>query len=171
MDEVFDNMGGGRNSFYSSYGDGSFAVNGMRFGGNTGITQTHLAEVNYSDEWAKKKISPNIAVNFTNTNTINDNKTQRTLFLPTETTNSNSTRTSINDNKSFVINQDYLIKIDSTFSISVVPRINWSESVSESEFRSTTTDEFANNILNTNDNNVNSVRKTSKISNEVNVYK
>ena len=43
MDEVFDNMGGGRNS----------KGNGGSSGGGKGITQSNLVGLNYSDDWSK----------------------------------------------------------------------------------------------------------------------
>ncbi|MEQ3691148.1 MAG: carboxypeptidase-like regulatory domain-containing protein, partial [Flavobacterium sp.] len=42
MDEIFDNMGGGRNSSIWVNDNGSFGINGMQFGGNNGITQSNM---------------------------------------------------------------------------------------------------------------------------------
>ena len=55
MDEVFDNMGGGRNgSRMWVNGDGSYWYNGQNFGSSTGITESNLVGVNYSDNYFKK---------------------------------------------------------------------------------------------------------------------
>ena len=59
MDEIFDNMGGGRNSSIWVNDNGSFGINGMQFGGNTGITKSNMIGVNFADEWFNKKIDPN----------------------------------------------------------------------------------------------------------------
>jgi len=52
--EIFDNMSGGRNTFYSTSSDGSISVGGMDFGGGNGITKTNLIGLNYADSWGKK---------------------------------------------------------------------------------------------------------------------
>ena len=50
MDEIFDNMGGGRNVAYFYNSDGSYGIGNMRFGGNKGITQSNMVGVNYADK-------------------------------------------------------------------------------------------------------------------------
>ncbi len=170
QDEVFDNMGGGRNRSMYYNSDGSFGINGMRFGGNTGITTTNLLGLNYGDEWLKKKISPNLTMNYTNVNTVNENKTNRTSFLPTGTTNTLSESKSVNESKNFIFNQDYYIKIDSTFSISVTPRLTLNETISDRSFESITQNE-QNELLNTNDNRSFSINNTNRFSNDLNVFK
>lgn len=54
MDEIFDAMGGGRNRSFYSNSNGSFGVDDMTFGGNTGITQSSMLGLNFADEWSKK---------------------------------------------------------------------------------------------------------------------
>ena len=71
MDEVFDNMGGGRNNR----------------GGNTntnskGITKSNLLGLNYSDEWLKG-LQASGNYNFSNTETDNLYKSKTINFLPT----------------------------------------------------------------------------------------
>ncbi|MPT33759.1 MAG: carboxypeptidase-like regulatory domain-containing protein [Flavobacterium sp.] len=53
MNEIFDNMSGGRNASVNIGGDGSFGVNGMNFGGVKGITQSNMAGLNYADQFFK----------------------------------------------------------------------------------------------------------------------
>jgi len=55
MNEIFDNMGGGRNSSIYYSDDGSFGINGMTFGGSNGITTSNLVGLNYVDKWFKKR--------------------------------------------------------------------------------------------------------------------
>ncbi|MDX1753986.1 MAG: outer membrane beta-barrel protein [Salinimicrobium sediminis] len=53
MDEVFDMMGNrGRSIMIRS--NGSFAVNGMNFGSDKGITKSETAGLNFTNEWNKK---------------------------------------------------------------------------------------------------------------------
>jgi len=85
MNEIFDNMGGGRNSSVYYSDDGSFGINGMTFGGSNGITTSNLVGLNYVDKWFKKvDMSSNYF--FTNAETDNVNRTSSTNLLPTGTT-------------------------------------------------------------------------------------
>ena len=71
MDEVFDNMGGGRNT------RGSAITNTGK-----GITKSNLLGLNYSDEWLKG-LQASGNYNFSNTETDNLNKSKTINFLPT----------------------------------------------------------------------------------------
>ena len=81
MDEVFDNMGGGRVRNMNTYSDGSFSIDGKRYGGGSGITQSNLVGINYSDEWTKNSES-SLSYFYSGANTKNDNKTSQINFLP-----------------------------------------------------------------------------------------
>ncbi|MFN3941563.1 MAG: carboxypeptidase-like regulatory domain-containing protein [Flavobacterium sp.] len=74
MDEVFDNMNGGRNYNMWSNSDGSFGINDMQFGGNKGIVRTNMLGISYSDEWLKKKLSPIYTVLYNNNEIVNENQ-------------------------------------------------------------------------------------------------
>lgn len=123
MDEIFDNMGGGRSRSIWVNDNGSFGINGMRFGGNNGITQSNMIGLNYDDEWLNEKIETNGSYYFSDANTKNRNRTQRTNLLPTGTTN--TTSEAITDNKgiSHSINFNFEIKVDSTFTVYVEPML------------------------------------------------
>lgn len=127
MDEIFDNMGGGRNSSIWVNDNGSFGINGMRFGGNNGITTSNMIGVNFADEWAKKKINPNGSYYYSNTETNNNNRTNRINLLPTGNTNTlaESKTKSISDGHSIAM--DFEIKIDSTTTLYLSPSFTKNE--------------------------------------------
>ena len=91
MDEVFDNMGGGRSRSVWIGDNGSFGINGRSFGGNKGITQSNLVGLNYSDEWFKDA-ETSLSYFYSGANSKNTNRTSLTNFLPSGnfSTNSNS---------------------------------------------------------------------------------
>ncbi|MEP6806116.1 MAG: carboxypeptidase-like regulatory domain-containing protein, partial [Flavobacterium sp.] len=73
QDEVFDNMGGGRNS---KGGSGSSGSSGK------GITQSNLIGLNYSDDWSESLMAMG-SYNFSNSINNNDSKSDQISFLPT----------------------------------------------------------------------------------------
>lgn len=148
MDEVFDNMGGGRNgSKLWVNGDGSYWYNGQNFGSNNGITESNLIGTNYSDEYFKK-VDFSSSFFHSGTNNKNSNKTNRTNLLPTGTftTNSNSDTETDTKYNNFDFTAD--VKIDSTFSIVFEPKIsqndrkNYSDSKSASYENGTLLNDF-----------------------------
>lgn len=123
MDEIFDNMGGGRNMSYWSNSDGSFGINGRRYGNGTGITQSNLVGANYSDEFGKKlELSGSYYHN--SAHTKNTNRTNQINFLPTGTFETNSGEVSNNDNFANSLNTMVEIKPDSLTSIVIQPKIS-----------------------------------------------
>ena len=124
MDEIFDNMGGGRNSsVYIDDENGSFGVNNLRFGGSNGITQSNLIGINYQDKWSKK-IDGSGNYFFSNAESENYNRTERINLLPSgkTVTNSNSFTKSINNNHNASF--DFEIKLDSTATITISPKFS-----------------------------------------------
>lgn len=123
MNEIFDNMGGGRNASYSVGDNGSFGVNGMNFGGGQGITQSNMAGLNYADEFFKGfNVSGNYLYN--DATTKNTNKSRYQSFLPDRTIITESAGNTREDkyghNGSF--NIEY--KIDSTATLFVAPKFS-----------------------------------------------
>ncbi|MGL2966530.1 outer membrane beta-barrel protein [Flavobacterium sp. XGLA_31] len=141
MDEIFDNMGGGRNTSVYYNDDGSFGINNMSFGGsNSGITQSNLAGVNYQDKWGKKlDVSGNYY--FANAETKNTNRTDRINLLPAGKTftqsDSESRKIANNHNSGF----DFEYKIDSTATIYVGPKFSKSFTRNRFSSRQLTTNE------------------------------
>lgn len=132
MDEIFDNMGGGRNMY--TMGDGTMVINGNRIGGsNRGITQSNLVGINYADQ-VKEKAETNASYFFSQSSTENNNRTEQTVFLPGLNYRSQSRSNSIDDQNSHNINLNLEWKIDSTFSIYFEPKFIKSNRKSSNDF-------------------------------------
>ncbi|MGL2963145.1 outer membrane beta-barrel protein [Flavobacterium sp. RSB2_4_14] len=140
MDEIFDNMGGGRNSSVYYNDNGTFGINNMSFGGNTGITKSNLIGVNYQDKWFKK-LDQNGSYYFSNAETENANRTSKTNLLPTGKTFTNSLNSTNFSNTGHNLSLDFEVKIDTTSTIYFAPK--FSRSLSKNRFLGTqiTTDE------------------------------
>ncbi|MGQ7945171.1 outer membrane beta-barrel protein [Flavobacterium sp. WC2509] len=139
MDEVFDNMGGGRNN-------GSRAP---KIGGGNGIIKSNLIGLNYADEWFKKSKSNG---NYYYTNMESDNKnTTKSLNLQPDTSNrsesnSDSKRNTTDHNFDFNFEQEILPQTK----LIVKPKIVKGFSKSYSKFDNTTWNE-ANQVINKTD--------------------
>lgn len=147
MDEIFDSMSGGRNNSIYTSSDGSFGINNMQFGGNTGITRSNIFGVTYSDEWFKG-FNPNINYFYTAADTENNNKSRSQSFLSdTKETDINkalitesSSRTD-SEKYSHNFGTEFEFKIDSTSTIYFNPKFvkanskvsNRSESVTRNQ--------------------------------------
>jgi hypothetical protein len=146
MDEIFDAMGGGRNRSFYSRGDGSFNINGVDFGGGSGITQSTMVGLNYSDEWFKK-LEPSGSYFYTNSITDNDTKSRSQNFLTSEngensTYISESSGTSKNRNEGHNMSFDFQYKIDSLSTLSVRPTFVKNNSSFESRSESASFNDF-----------------------------
>lgn len=131
MDEIFDAMGGGRNIYTNS--NGSFAIDGMSFGANEGITQSSMIGINFADEWFKK-FEPNGSYFYTNSKTDNDTRSRTENFLTSEDgTNSTfiteSSGTSNTKADGHNLNFEFEYKIDSLTTLSIRPTLVKSNSV------------------------------------------
>ncbi len=140
MDEVFDNMRGGRNSwsYNSSFID--------QFSTNTGITTSNLLGLNYNDSF-KDKID--VSASYVLNNQDNETKsTSRSVSLlpenPVVTLNENS---SLNFKDEHKFNFDFEIKIDSTSTLAFVPIYEINSNRSHYNSRSESFD-FEDNLLN-----------------------
>lgn len=122
MNEIFDNMGGGRNVSVYSNDDGSFGINGMNFGGSNGLTTSNLIGVNYADKWFKK-VEVNNNYFFTNTESDNVTRSSRTNLLPTETTFTESVSNSNRLGNSHNVSMNFEVKFDSLTSIYIEPKL------------------------------------------------
>jgi hypothetical protein len=93
MDEIFDNMGGGRNvSYFFNNEDNSYGIGNLRFGGGKGIIQSNMVGINYADEWFKG-FDGNGAYFYSGTTANNTNRTRLVNLLPggTSTVSNGST--------------------------------------------------------------------------------
>lgn len=146
MDEIFDNMSGSRNNSFYTNSDGSFGLNGMRFGGNKGITHSNLVGVNYSDELFKD-FSNSASYFYASADTNNKNKTNQINLLPDGNFTTNSLSDLKEDKYSHNLNMELEYKIDSTASFVVVPKFAKSNSQSVTNSHEESLDE-ANQLLN-----------------------
>ncbi|NMH25564.1 outer membrane beta-barrel protein [Flavobacterium solisilvae] len=140
MDEIFDNMGGGRNSSVYWNDDGSFGINNMSFGGNRGITRSNMIGINYQDKWFKK-VDQSGSYYFTNAESENVNRTDRINFLPTGNTLTKSNSITKNGSDGHNISLDFEISLDSTATIYLNPRFQTSKGYGKSSRNQITTDE------------------------------
>ncbi len=140
MDEIFDNMGGGRNQSVYWNDDGSFGINNMSFGGNRGITRSNMIGVNYQDKWFKK-IDQSGSYYFTNAETENANRTDRINFLPTGNTLTKSNSITKNGSDGHNISLDFEVALDSLTTIYLNPRFQTSKNYGKSVRNQVTTDE------------------------------
>jgi hypothetical protein len=151
MDEIFDNMGGGRNtSIYVDDDSGSFGINNMSFGGNRGITKSNMIGVNYQDKFFKK-IDQSGSYYFTNAETENANRTERINLLPEGRTFTNSQATTFNTNNGHNLNLDFEVKLDSTSTIYFNPSFKKMRTQNKSIRNQVTTNE-TNDELNSSSN-------------------
>ncbi|MFC4738962.1 outer membrane beta-barrel protein [Flavobacterium ponti] len=141
MNEIFDNMGGGRNTSVWSNGDGAFNINGMQFGGGNGITRSNLVGINYADEWLNKKIDPNFSYYLNTAITENKNRTKRTNLLPTGTTKTDAESSFKNDVVGHNFSSEFEIKIDSTSTLYLSPSFAKSDAKNRSTSFSKSFDE------------------------------
>ena len=134
MNEIFDNMSGGRSRSVSVSDNGSFNINGMQFGSDgSGITLSNMVGLNYTDEWTKG-VEGTVSYFFNNAHTENDNRTRQINLLPDEEDTDNpgtfinnsftteSTSKTDTDRYAHSFNGDFEFKIDSTATISFVPK-------------------------------------------------
>jgi len=121
MDEVFDNMGGGRNVSYYYNNDGTYGIGAMRFGGNKGITRSNMLGANYADEWFKG-FESNGSYFYSSSNSKNTNRTNQINLLPTGNLTTVSDSRTNEDRYGHNFNLNFEYKIDSTSTLSVSPK-------------------------------------------------
>lgn len=117
MDEVFDNMGGGRNSRGTTINRGQA----------NGITTSNLLGFNYSDQLAKN-FQVNANYNFSDTNTENKNTSNSLNFRPDGDFTTESHSKSENGNTSNKANIELEYKISPTMRLFVAPKFSTSQS-------------------------------------------
>lgn len=117
QDEVFDNMGGGRNSRGSTINRGQAS----------GITKSNLLGFNYSDQLFKD-FQVNANYNYSDTNTENKNTSNSTNFRPDGDFKTNSKSKSENRNTSNKANVELEYKISPTMRLFVAPKFSTSQS-------------------------------------------
>lgn len=158
MDEVFDTMGGGRNS-------------SGRTSGTTGkgITTSNLFGINYVDELFKDFESSS-SYNFSNISTENATKAKQVNFLPEGEFLTESESKSKSEKTENKLNFELEYDINPQTRIVYVPKFNQSNSNNSSVSSSFSTDEN-NSLLNESESQSNSENKAQGISNAINFNK
>jgi len=144
MDEIFDNMGSSRSRSMYYNDNGSFGVNGMRFGGGSGITQSDMVGINYSDEWVKDLESSGSYL-FSDQHSKNNRRTKQANFLPSGDIITDGTSQTTSDRFGHNVNFEFEYKIDSTTSLVVIPKFSKSHGKDRDKSFQSSVDE--NNIL------------------------
>lgn len=129
LNEIFDSMGGGRNS-----GAASLYLNSGGGGGNsTGITRSDMVGLNYADEWFKG-FDAGASYTYTGSNTENNNRTSSINYLPEgpdadnpntiidKSYRTNAVSRSESDRYTHTFNSDFQYKIDSTSTLHFAPK-------------------------------------------------
>lgn len=161
MDEVFDNMGGGRNSNVWMNSNGTFGINGRQYGSGSGsgITRSDLVGINYSDQWSKN-LDASLSYFYSGANTKNNNVTNQINFQPSGNFLTRSTSNSDEDRYTHNLASVFELKIDSTSSVIIEPnftKANSKKGVVSEQFsfdgqdallNSSTSDNFYENDLN-----------------------
>ncbi|TDD94426.1 outer membrane beta-barrel protein [Flavobacterium cellulosilyticum] len=158
MDEVFDNMSGGRNS-----------RGGRNTGSGKGITQSNLIGVNYSDDWTKKLLASS-SYNFNDSSTKNESKSSQTSFLPTGNILTESGSKTKNDNTGNKANFELEYNINPKTRLVVSPKLNQSRSNNSSDSSSFSKDENGQS-LNESASNSNNENSNTNFSNSINFNK
>lgn len=159
MDEVFDNMGGGRNN-------GSRAP---RVGGGSGIIKSNLIGVNYADEWFKKSKS-NGNYYYTNMESENKNKSETLSLLPDTSNRSESNSDSKRETTDHNFDFNFEYEILPQTKLMIRPKIVKGLTKSYSESDSKTWNE-ANQVINQTDGwNSNESDKTNFV-NDISIFK
>jgi len=128
FDEVFDMMGSVRSVTRSS--NGSFGVNGLNFGGSSGITKSDNVGLSYADEWSDNhELETNYFYGANKTR--NETSTRRENILPDRIFFTNSENTTINQSDSHRSSLNYSFKPDTLTRISLRPNINVSSGNNE----------------------------------------
>ncbi|MGX7667008.1 outer membrane beta-barrel protein [Flavobacterium pedocola] len=140
MDEIFDNMGGGRSRSVNYNDNGSFSINGARFGGGAGITQSDMIGVNYSDELFKDFESTTNYF-FTDQHSKNKRRAKQINFLPNGTFTTESNSQAKSDRYSHQANMELAYKIDSTTSVTYIPKFLVSSGKDREDSYQASTDE------------------------------
>lgn len=129
MNEVFDNMGGGRN-------DGS----GGSFGSRGGIIKSNMIGISYTDEWFKGE-STDLNYYFNNSNVDNTNKTSELTLLPTGSLLSKSASKSDQDSNRHNVSLNFEYKVSPSIKVFFAPAIQTGKAVSVNAFDRKTWDE------------------------------
>jgi hypothetical protein len=159
QDEVFDNMGGGRNSKGGSKSSGD----------GKGITQSNLAGINYSDDWTED-LEFMSSYNFSNSINKNESKSDQINFLPTGNILTSSDSKTRSENTGNNANFELEYKINPTTRLVVAPKLSESHSNSTSS-SSTFSEDESGAALNESTSDSNNESSNTNFTNSINFNK
>jgi len=159
QDEVFDNMGGGRNSKGGSKSSG----------GGKGITQSNLAGINYSDDWTED-LEFMSSYNFSNSINKNESKSDQINFLPKGNILTSSDSKTRSENTGNNANFELEYKINPTTRLVVAPKLSESHSNSRSS-SSTFSEDESGAALNESTSDSNNESSNTNFTNSINFNK
>jgi len=119
-------MFGGGNSM-TSYGNGSFSIDGRSFGGGQGLTKSKNAGLSYADVIGE---NIDISANYFHSGSDSDNETisNRENILPESRYFSNSYSKTKSDSDSHSVDAAFDIEVDSTLLINIKPSFKYANS-------------------------------------------
>ncbi|MBA5629125.1 outer membrane beta-barrel protein [Moheibacter lacus] len=171
MNDIFDNMSGGRNRSVWMNDSGSFSINGINFGGSgNGITQSNVGGINYSDSWADEDIEFNGSYYYTDSDTKNNNRTVQQNLLPDNLYTTTSVTKSRNQSYNHNFTTELEVKIDSTSTIWFEPGYAYNKTKSSSIFDKNSVNE-AGELLNESNGTTEDEKSKQTFSNNINFFK
>ncbi|CAM1348472.1 outer membrane beta-barrel protein [Tenacibaculum insulae] len=138
-------MFGGGNTWIG--GNGSFSINGRRFGGGSGIIKSKTAGATYADQYGKG-VDVNANYFYSGSNSNDESKSNKEYTLPDRKYFSNSVSRSADENHNHSISTEFDIEIDSTFLINVQPSFVFNKREGSNSRQEESLDE--NNVLTNN---------------------
>ncbi|MBC7846394.1 MAG: outer membrane beta-barrel protein [Flavobacterium sp.] len=159
MDDVFDNMGGGRNN-------GGMRVMMGGPGNNsapTGITRSATAGLNYDDEWIKD-LSAHTSYNYKNLDNENRNKSSKAEFLPTGNIFTESESASNQLTEGHNLSTEFQYKINDNTNIYLNPSFAKTTTTSNSAYQASSRDDN-NDLMNENSGKTNSYSDSGNFNN------
>lgn len=133
MDEIFDNMGGGRSTFFS------FGGRNM-FGRSIGISRNDLIGINYSDLFFDK-LDTNVSYNLNREINDNNNRSTTINLLPDGEFTTNSESSSRRENTQHNVTTDFELKLDENTKVYFNPSFRSNKNININENKSITFDE------------------------------
>lgn len=125
MDEVFDMMSGRARSIMIR-NNGTFAVNGMNFGSDQGITKSETAGLNFTNDWNKKyELTGDYFYGKSDTETAS--VVERETFLPDRSFYTDVISKANMVNQNHRANLAFEVKLDTMTRIAIRPSVNISD--------------------------------------------
>jgi len=159
MDDVFDNMGGGRNNSSVRFMGG----NNSNSGNSAGITRSSTVGLNYDDEFVKD-FNSHMAYNYRNLDNENRNKTSRADFLPSGNIFTESESASNQLNEGHDANFEFDYKINDKTRIIMNPKMSTSSIMGDYNSHSSSRDDN-NQLMNESSTKNNSKSDSDRIDN------